>query len=320
MTASVAQTETRLPRAVVRQSAAIAARFAPAESATSTPAVPAAPASVPAAASATPAAPPAPAIDPRDSDPNYWKQRFNVTSGLLAKERTDRKAERDESNRQITELRTTAATSKAAVPDADIDLTQFYTPAQIETYGEEQCRVMATTAMKAAKQNAQALIDAAVQPLKEQREREVTDAKAARLAAFHDKLAELHPSYREDDVDPRWSDEHTGWLAQEDANTGVPRQRMLNIHLENLDATKVAKMFKDWKATVAPAVPTPPLAPSGSGASPTGEAVPAAASASGAPSDAEVKDYYKRSAIGKVKDDERVAFEARLKLRHSAAA
>jgi hypothetical protein len=307
----------------VRQSAAIAARYTPAsaESATSPPADPAAPATPPAGAAATSVAPPASApADPRENDPNYWRQRFNVTSGILAKERGERQSERGELNRRITDLQTQTASPKA-VPDAAIDLSKFYTPEQIEQYGEEQCRVMAKTAMDAAHSTAQALIDAAVRPLKEEREREVADAKQAKKDAFYTKLGELHPSYAEDDVDPRWADEHTGWLAQEDEN-GVVRQQLLNIHLANLDATKVAKMFRQWKASITAAPSVPPVAPSGSGAAPVDGAPPAnlGTGAAGAPSDADVKDFYKRAALGKVKDDERVAFDARMKLRNRAAA
>ncbi len=321
MSASVASNETRLPRAVVRQSAAIAARFAPAEPVTSPAADPTAPAAQPASGPATTVDPAAhPAVDPRENDPNYWKQRFSVTSGILAKERSDRQSERNELNRRLTELQTQSQSPKAAVPDAPIDLSKFYTPEQIEQYGEEQCRVMAKTAMDAAKQTAQSLIDAAVQPLKEERQREVADAVKAKKDTFYAKLGELYPEYATDDLDPRWCDEHTGWLAQEDEN-GVVRQQLLNIHLQSLDAPKVAKMFKQWKASITAAPLVPPVTPSGSGAAPSDAgAPPATGTATGAPSDQEVKDYYKKSALGKVKDDERVAFEARMKLRNRAAA
>lgn len=322
MTASVASTETRLPRAVVRQSAAIAARYAqPAEtgtpSADGTPA-PAAPDATPAAPAATTAAPATvPPADPRENDPNYWKQRFNVTSGILAKERRERQEERTTLLQKQAELQAQISSSTAAPADETIDLTTFYTPQQIEQYGEEQCRVMAKTAMDAARATANKLIDDAVRPLKEQREREQADAVAAKKQAFIDKLIELVPNYQEIDVDPRWNDETTGWLAQDDEN-GVQRQQLLNIHIANGNAPKVAKMFKDFIASITPQAPTPPVTPSGTGAAPGGDgAVPAAVVAGlTAPTDAEVKDFYKRAAIGKVKDDERATFEARLKLRN----
>lgn len=319
MTASVARNETRLPRAVLKQSAAIAARYAPiAEPGDPSPADPNAPAPAPAAASATPAEPPAaPAVDPRENDPNYWKQRFNVTSGILAKERKERTEERDAHRQQITELQAKAATS-STVPDVTpIDLSKFYTPEQIEQYGEEQCRVMAKTAMDAARATAQDLIDAAVRPLREERENAKRDRAAEAKQAFTDKLAELVPNYQTLDVDPRWNDADTGWLAQEE--NGVQRQQLLNIHIANGDAKKIAGMFKAFEASLTPPqVPTPPVAPSGTGAA-SHDAVPSTqvAAVGGAPTDAEVRDFYKRSAIGKVKEDERVKFEARLKLRNA---
>lgn len=319
MTASTAPNATRLPRQVVRQSAAIAARYAPAdETGASNPAdANAAPASPPAAPPATTSETPPAAADPRESDPNYWKQRFSVTSGILAKERKDRQGERDEWIRKNAELQTQATSSTTAVPDAEINLADFYSPEQIEQYGEEQCKVMAKTAMNAARSTAQKLIDAAVRPLREEREREVADKATQRKQVFVDKLIELVPDYQAIDVDPRWSDESTGWLAQEDEH-GVQRQQLLNIHIGNFDAPRVAKMFEQFLASVATAAPVPPVAPSGSGAAPTGDGKPPEGTPGlTAPSDAEVKDFYKRSSLGKVKDDERVTFEARLKLRNA---
>ncbi len=320
MTASAAPSAIRLPRAIERQLAATAARYAAAETGASPSAdATAAPAATPAATPATtPETPAAPAADPRENDPNYWRQRFSVTSGILAKERAARQEERAEWIRKNTELQSqaTSSTTTVADTDAEINLADFYTPAQIEAYGEEQCRVMAKTAMDAARKTAQKLIDDAVRPLREERERETTDKATARKAAFVDKLIELVPDYQTIDVDPRWSDETTGWLAQEDEN-GVQRQQLLNIHIGNFDAPRVAKMFKQFLKSVETTAPVPPVAPSGTGAAPAGDGTPPA-SASGAltaPTDQEVKDFFKKSSLGKVKDDERVAFEARLKLR-----
>ncbi len=326
MQPTTAPNEVKLPRAVLRRSAAIQARI----DARNKPAEPeiiptgdAAPATPPAAALAPPAEPQAaaPAADPRDSDPSYWKQRFSVTEGILRRERTDRATERDSLYQRIAkaedDLRTLQATAKPA--DDVIDLALFYTPAQIEQYGEEQCRVMATTALRAARQTAQASIDAAVRPLQERQERQQTDSAAEARQGFEDALTEQLPNWREIDADNRWR----AWLAEEDENE-VVRQTVLNVYLQKGNAVGAARMMKKWIATVAPApaaaTPTPPITPSGSGANPEGGNAPppSPAAQAGAPTDVEVRDFYKRSALGKVKPDERTAFEARLALRHGA--
>lgn len=218
MPASQALNETRLPRAVVNRSAAIAARYATSESELPPPegAAPAAP------EGGTPAEPAHVAeLDPRESDPNYWKQRFKVTEGILARERTERRTQFEALNQRITELQEQALTQKPPPTAAEIDLTRFFTPEQIETYGEEQCQVMAQTAMGAAHSTAQELIDAAMRPIREERAREKEDAAAQAKQKFVDRLTELKPDYATIDVDPAWQ----AWLAEEDEN-GVQRQAL----------------------------------------------------------------------------------------------
>lgn len=310
-----ATNDTRLPRAVERQMARINARRQPAPGAESGDVQSEQPGAV--APTVTPPAGDTPPVDPRESDPAYWKQRFHVTSGLLTKERNDSKARYDEQQRQIAELTTQVQSLQAKNPPADdeVDIAQFYTPEQIKTYGEEQCRVMAATAIRAAKSHAQKLIDAAVQPLKEREQQTKQSEIEARKQAFIDALIEAKPDYETVDKDPRW----LLWLAQDDENTGVQRQQLLDSHIQRGNAKGVARMMTTWEKSVA--LPQPPVSPSGSGAAPAGgDAPPANGPALTAPTDAEVKDFYKRSAIGKVKDDERQTFEARLKLRNRAHA
>lgn len=309
-----APNETRLPRAVVRRSAAIAARYAPPEE-NPNPAEPAAPAVEPAAESATPAAaqtpPPGEITDPRANDPAYWRQRFNSTAGVLAKARTEWTQREAGLKQQVVELQDANRALEASkpVPETVIDLNEFYSPAEIEQYGEEQCKVMVRSAMRAAAK--------AVKPPPA----EVRPAPAAatppahteqadpQIAAFVEQLTELVPEYREWDTDPRW----LAWLA-EDTN-GVQRQALLNVHIGNRDAKKVAKMFNDWDRSVA--VPAPPITPGGTGAAPSSEAVRESPSAGLTyPTKAEINDHYKRAALGKVTDEERVKFDARIALRH----
>ena len=320
MPASQASNETRLPRAVVRRSAAIAERYAPKAEPDPNPAAAAAPASPPAAPAATTADPPpaAPTVDPRHSDPNYWKQRFDVTSGILAREREQRQARETELNQRLTELQDQTRTLQASAPAADIDLTAFYTPEQIAAYGEEQCRVMAQTAMKAASAKAKELIDAEVRPLREKATQDAVDETERIKNAFADKLTELVPDWRVTDVDPRW----LAWLDEEDEN-GATRQQVLDIHSRNRNAAACAKMFKLFAKVIA--VPKPPVTPSGSGANPGSDATPpdaGAVEAATPPTAAEIKDFFKRSStvrkgqFGFVTDEERTKFEARLKLKH----
>jgi hypothetical protein len=302
--------ETRVPRQVAERAARALERYKPAEPDPLIPAAAADPASPPAAAAATTVDPTA---DPRHADPAYWKARFDVTSGLLAKERENRSVERNELNRQnasLLEKLRLAPTAKAA--SAEIDLTKFFTPQEIETYGEPQCRVMAQTATTAAIASAQELITAEVRPLREQNERREAEAKADAQTRFEDALTAAWPLWRAEDLDQKWRD----WLAEE-GDDGAVRQEVLNIHIANREVPKIMRLRKVYEKLQAPPVPVPPIVPSGSGAAPSIDADPPSredVTALTYPTKVEIAAFYKRAALGKVQDDERTKFDARLKL------
>lgn len=319
--------DTKLPRAVLRRSAAITARYTPK---TDEPEIPAAgaaaPANEPASNPATPAEPAAPAavVDPRENDPAYWKQRFSVTSGLLARERDDNSTALRGLRQRVSELQGQLEVAQASRPAGEpvaVDVKKFFTDEQIEKYGPEQCETMARAAMTAAHETAKTLVDAAVRPFKEEQQAREEDDKTRDARQFKDRLTELVPDWQSIDSDQRWLD----WLAEDDENE-VSRQSILDAHIGRRNATGAAKMFIAWKKSVAPApaasaapAPQPPITPSGTGAGGgEGPAGAPAAPGAGRPTAAEIKDFYKRAALGKVKPDERVAFEARLGSRNPA--
>lgn len=312
--ASQALNETRLPRAVLKRSAAIQARLdaqkAESEASAADPNAPPAPPSAEAAPPVAPT-PPAPATDPRENDPAYWKQRFNVTAGVLRVERDERAAEAADFNRRIAELEDQIRNLQATTPPAPaaVDATTILTQEQIETLGTEEAQAVVDAALKVARETAQKAIEAEVKPLRDARARDAADAQRARDNAFLEKLYELAPDL--DDKDENW----LAWLAQEDEATGLQRQAILTQHVAKRDAVKAAKMHAQWKAsTAAPAPPAPPVSPSGSGAAPAGIDLKQPRLLTPA-TNAEVREFSKRAALGKVTDAERKEFEARVKLR-----
>jgi hypothetical protein len=325
MQPSQARTELKLPRQVVRRSAAIEARYKPAEPDNPNPADLNAPADTPPAASEakpTDPQPPTPQGDPRDTDPAYWKQRFQVTDGLLKRERTDRQREQGELHQRVNDLSEQVRTLKSAAPANSetpvVDIKRYFSPAQIETYGEEQCLTMAKAAEVAAETKAGELIEAAMKPLREQQARDTETAAERSKREFYDALAVEYPNYAAADVDPSW----LAYLEADDENE-VQRQGILDAHIRNRNVKAIGRMFKAWEKSIAPAPaakpPVPPMSPSGSGAAPGDSAsnAPAAPDGSepvGYPTAAEIKDFYKRSSINKVGTAERSKFEARLAL------
>lgn len=316
MTASQALNETRLPRAVLRRSAEIEARYAESKSA-------------PAAIAATPAEVTNPpqdltqqpeASDPRESDPGYWKQRFKVTEGVLRAERDRHSTAIGALRQQISELQEQARSLQASKtqPDA-VEVSAYFSPDQIEQFGEEQCQAMADAAHKAAQKHVQAAVEAEIKPLRDRRKAEEADETTRREQQFSDALTALVPNYLEVDVSPGWLE----WLAQDDPSTGIVRQTILDSHVAKRDATKVAGMFKKFAADSKPTALTPPMAPHGTGGSGGGSAPEESEAAkAGYPSPAEMKDYFKRAGLPAtsryaVSEAERAQFEARLKLKRA---
>ena len=281
---------------------------APAATATNDDSQPA-PAAAP-AASASPA--PSAAADSRENDPVYWKQRFKVTEGMLQR----RSEEVRSLDQQITDLQEQIAILKAqsaTQTTSKPDLSAFFTPEQIENFGEAQCEAMAGAAMTAARQQAQTLIDAEVKPIRDRAQQSAKQADEDAKAAFWEKLAELEPEYEVINARQDW----LAWLAEPDEATGLVRQDILDRHRRARNAAGVAKVFQAFKGGSKPR-PTPPVsAPRGAAPAEATQA-PAAATAKGYPTREEIREFYKRSATGKVKQAEREEFEARLRLKHAA--
>lgn len=323
--ASQPSIETRLPRAVVKR---VAAATASRTSATTDP--------EPSAAAAPPDAPNAPAAavpdanapkapnppeDPRHSDPTYWKHRFEAVAGRLRAREDEHKAAlnalRQENDQLRSEILRLQQAAPASTPSVAINLEEFFSPEQIKNLGEEDATAMAQAAVAAAMKVARETVATEIKPLLT-RQQEDSEAQAQRkVAEFEEAIEEAIPNYRVLDKDEGW----LTWLDGEDENTGMTRQEILTRHCARLDAPKVVKMFQTYLALAAPpAPPVPPVTPAGSGAS-GGDTPPAPPQrGNGYPSQAEIKDFYKRSATkrpgdpGFVTDKERADFEARLKL------
>lgn len=253
-----------------------------------------------------------PPADPRKSDPAYWEQRFKVTQGILNQTREEHAAEVAELRARIAELQGKLAEKSATA--TEIDLGQYFTPEQIEQLGEDQCRAMAATASKAARSQAQALIDAEIAPLKTAREDDAKRAHKERVASFKMRLSELVPDFEVIDQEPSWRDAETGFLAEVDPGSGMVRQDILDRHIANFNVAGVAQMFTAYKATKE--VPTPPTPPSGNAR--TDASPPPSVPSVGYPAKAEIREHYRRRALKLVSDAEHAAFEARLQSRATA--
>jgi hypothetical protein len=295
-----ASNETRLPQAVLRRSAEIARKYGPQEpkTETDTPIVETAPQP---AAEVT-------ETDPRESDPAYWKQRFKVTEGVLKAERERAQAQVASHRQQVSELQEQIRTLQASptAPQDAIDLAAYFTPEQIESYGEEQCMVVATAADKAAKAQAQKAIDAAVAPLRQRQVDEDADAATKARNKFLYDLTKDLPEWQEIDATDAWK----AWLAQTDDSTGFQRQEVLTRHNTANNVAGVVKVFRNFLKDTKKELPQPPVAPHGTGANAQGSGTPPQPQAAFNPTPAQIKDYYSRAARNKVTAQEREQMDA----------
>jgi len=258
--------------------------------------------------SAPPLEAPKPA-DPRHSDPAYWQQRFSVTQGMLEKERRERIQDQAEFDEKLNELRAQLRESQqpaqpVVAQQAAINLEQFFTPEQIDRYGQDELETMAQVAIRAGRETAQQAINEAMQPIREREEREQQTRESQAQAGFQDALAEAVPDYEAIDAMQSWRD----WLAGVDDRTGLVRQEILTANVRRRNAAGVAAVFNAFKAEQAPAA-EPPIAPQGGGG-PADQTPPSNSARKASYSPAEIRDYYKRASIGKVSDQERLSFES----------
>jgi len=334
--ASGASNETQLPRAVLRRSAAINDRLRARNARQpdlATPEVPKAP-EVAVATDATPPGNPAPAptpatpsntppADPRENDPVYWRHRYKTLEGVLRVERADRKAEREQHDREVTQLQEQVRTLQTtARPAEKPDLTKLFTPEQIEQFGEAQLTAVASAAQTAARAQAQELIQQEVKPLRDRQQARDEQAAKDREAEYLAKLTELVPDCAEIDA----SDEWKLWLMEVDEDTEERRQDTLMRYHSAKKAAQVAKLFNKFKRESAPPPVSAPMVTPHGGGTPAGAEVPAAGAVPNlsVPTEAEIRDFTRRAATikpgqrGYVTDQERKAFEKRLELKFAA--
>jgi len=325
MTASPALNETRLPPAIQRRVAATQARIDARQATKTDPTPPAAetPPAVP--PTETPPAPTAPApvappVDARESDAAYWKQRWNTTDGILKAQARAHAEEMQRISGQIANLQSQLTEARSRPASADtIDVSRFFTPEQVDKYGEDQCRETVRIALAAAQAEVQRVVDTQVKPLAEARAQDRADEVKRRDQQLRDQVTELVPDWEHiEATDPGWF----AFLTEDHPATGGPRQELLTHHVTRRNAKGIAQLFNEYRqslvppaAPIPPAPPAPPVTPHGSGAVDSVPPVTIPVAAGGVPSNAEVRAFYKRAALGQVSDQERVNFEARAKLR-----
>jgi hypothetical protein len=190
---------------------------------------------------------------------------------------------------------------------APINLEEFFTVEQIETLGEEQAMILAQTTIKQAKRIAHETIQAEVEPLRKKQTDDEADKARAKQHEFLLKLTELAPHWEAVNVDPRW----LAFLETREPHSGIQRQLIIDYAQAEGNAQRVADLIASFEATLNPvAVPAEPArVPQGHAAQ---GHMPQPAPAQGHPTKFEIRDFYKRKAIGRISPQEVQTFEARM--------
>lgn len=187
---------------------------------------------------------PAPAPEVRQPDPEEkWEARYKTLQGMHNKNMEDMKSRVRAVEQQNEHLAAQLAAQKnAPVSPADPD------PKYAEVFGQDLVEMVQRVAEKmfgtAAKQ-----MDDRMSAI-EQKLTGTTKAVAQTAEEmFLNRLKEQVPDYVEVNSNP----DFLSWLAESDDVYGVPRQDALTRAAEALDAERVAKVFKAFKALGAPA-------------------------------------------------------------------
>lgn len=223
---------------------------------------------------------PQPAQDARENDPNYWRHRHATTEGILRAEKEKAKqlaeeaaalrAEADRLRKETVDKQRKADAESRVRSLEQIDLSEFFTPAEIEEYGEKHLRTVLKGNVKAALKT----IDPSLQAEMEQMRAEVASvrdiASQSREQAFWSRLDSSAKDWRAKQANP----DFLSWLAEVDPVSGRTRDSYVKDAQKALDAERVAAIFNAY--TLHSSVAPQPTAPQRPSAPPAGKPTTAA--------------------------------------------
>ena len=276
------------------------------------------------AADSTPAAPaqaPVANGEPQTPEGQSWHQRFKVVEGMFRKQRDDHQTATADLQTRIRDMEgevarlKTAGGGETAVP---LELSEFYTEEQIEALGEEQARINAAAAVKAAQKQVQAELERQLGPIKERDRREQESRDQQAINAYTDAITEAVPHWQDLDADPLF----IAWLTHRDTASGMVRGTLLRQAAAARDPQPVIRLMLDFErengAVAVPAAPA--VVPTGNGAGSTGAGPSSVPVVQLPPTRAEIREHYKNLSTKRGYDGskEAQAFEARIKAAHAA--
>ncbi len=247
------------------------------------------------------------------SDPVYWRHRASAMQGMFRVEQKRLKDLIAARDGRISELENEVVKLQAEKPvvEAEIDLSKFFTPEQLDDVGEDHAKFLIKTAMAAARETVQDQIAKHIEPQRQSQKDAEQERRNSEWNSFLERLTSLVPNWQVIDESDAWK----MWLAQIDDASGFERQELLNKATNNRDERRTAALFNSFLAAQGGKrvdVPAePPIVPRGdvagsNGGQPTSGVMPL--------KPGEAKDYYTRKARGKTTPEEDALFDKRLNL------
>jgi hypothetical protein len=249
----------------------------------------------------------------RDASRDYWFARCQSVEGWRREDnkRTSARIQALESDlAKLREKNTELAKSHPATAPV-IDLKKHFTEEEIDSIGEERATAILRASLQAADAVIQERIDAAVKPLLDKQNQRAEESEIERHRKFVQGLDDGFPTWQVTDKDQRW----LAWLSGIDDASGLQRQKLINIHKADYNADGIVKMLQAFVVSLAPAAlpPSPPETPTTlNGTGGDNPPNPAPGSDGKVLTAMEIKEGYKRKAIGKMSKEEADLFDARV--------
>lgn len=280
---------------------------------------PSANADAPAPAQGATASPPPDDVprDPRENDPNYWRQRFNVTKGMWQQEREKMRQEVANRDATIAQLQAEVAHLKQqSTTPAQVDLSKYLSAEEIETLGEDQARTLVAMSERLVADRVRAQFEAQPAALKPKAPATAEPGEKSNAEKFLDGLDEDVPTWRDINEEPEW----LAFLRERDDQSGIVRQRIVDMAQADGDHAPVVKLLRQFIAKMNPTAtePRPPVVPQGTAAGMSSASPAASVQAAGVPTQTEIREHYKLRKLGKVQPEQAKAFDARVKAAQDA--
>lgn len=194
---------------------------------------------------------PTPAPAPVQADP--WEQRYKSLQGVHNSQMRDYQQRERELTQRLTELAARVATMErpaASQPEVDPTIGKHE-----ENFGADMVGMVRDVVKTMFMPQVQEVLNR-LQALENQFQGTTKAVEQTAQEVFLEKLHKLVPDWESVNTDEGF----LNWLAQKDPFSGVIRQQVLTVAGNDLDADRVAAVFKAYKATITPP-PTAPAAP-----------------------------------------------------------